>query len=205
MDAEGWNRRYATSELIWTAEPNRFLVEEVDGLRPGRALDVAAGEGRNAVWLARRGWDVTAVDFSDVGLDKARRLAENAGVTVELVCADATQPIGGQFDLVVVLYLQLPADQRRPAYRNAADAVAPGGTLLVVGHDITNLAEGTGGPQDPAVLFTAADVVADLDGTGLTVVRAEAVKRTVPTDDGEHVAIDALVRAERLVELAAGI
>ena len=197
MDAEGWNRRYATSELIWTAQPNRFLVEEIEGLRPGRALDLAAGEGRNAVWLASQGWDVTAIDFSEVGLDKARQLAQNVGVTVTLVCADAAQAIGGQFDLVVVLYLQLPADQRRQAYRNAADAVGPGGTLLVVGHDTTNLADGVGGPQDPAVLFTAADVVADLEGTGLTIVRAEAVRRIVTNEAGERTAIDALVRAER--------
>lgn len=198
MDAEGWNRRYATSELIWTADPNRFLVDEVRGLAPGRALDVAAGEGRNAVWLARHGWQVTAVDFSDVGLDKARQLAERAGVSVDLVCADATNPIDATFDLVVVLYLHLPADQRRRAYRNAADAVAPGGTLLIVGHDTTNLTDGIGGPQDPTVLFTAADVVADLDGAGLTVRRAEAVRRTVTTDGGERSAIDALVRAERV-------
>jgi 2-polyprenyl-3-methyl-5-hydroxy-6-metoxy-1,4-benzoquinol methylase len=108
VDADGWNRRYATSELIWTAEPNRFLVAEVAGLVPGRALDVAAGKGRNAVWLARPGWQATAVDFSDVGLDKARQLAEHAGVTVELVCVEATQPIDGRFDLVVVC-LHLPA------------------------------------------------------------------------------------------------
>jgi hypothetical protein len=140
---------------------------------------------------------VTAIDFSDVGLDKAHQLAERAGVSITLICADATQPIDGQFDLVVVLYLQLPAEQRRRAYRNAAGAVGPGGTLLVVGHDTTNLADGVGGPQDPAVLFTAADVVADLDGTGLTIVRAEAVRRAVRTDEGERTAIDALVRAER--------
>jgi SAM-dependent methyltransferase len=115
MDSEGWTRRYATQELIWSAEPNRFLVDEVAGLAPGRALDLAAGEGRNAVWLARQRWDVTAIDFGDVGLEKARQLAENAGVTVRLVCADATQPIDGAYDLVVVLYLQLPADQRRQA------------------------------------------------------------------------------------------
>ena len=197
MDAEGWNRRYATSELVWTAEPNRFLVQAVERLTPARALDLAAGEGRNAVWLARRGWDVTAIDFSDVGLDKARKLAESAGVTVKLVCADATQPIDGAFDLVVVLYLQLPADDRRRAYRNAADAVAPGGTLLIVGHDTTNLTDGVGGPQDPAVLFTAADVVADLEGTGLAIARAETVHRTVTSDDRDGTAIDALVRAER--------
>lgn len=197
MDAQGWNRRYATSELIWTAEPNRFLVEEVADLDPGRALDLGAGEGRNAVWLALHGWDVTAVDFSDVGLSKARQLADAAGVTVDLVCADATAPIQDRYDLVVVLYLHLPAHQRRAAYRNAASAVAPGGTLLILGHDLTNLTDGIGGPQDPAVLFTPDDVTADLDGTGVGVERAERVQRTVATDDGPRVAIDALVRARR--------
>lgn len=198
MDAEAWDRRYAASDLLWTAEPNRFLVAEVDGLAPGRALDLAAGEGRNSVWLARRGWRVTAVDFSTVGLEKARRLAEAAGVDVELVRADATEPIDGAYELAVVLYLQLPADQRRLALRHAAEAVAPGGTLLVVGHHTANLNEGVGGPQDPSVLFTPDDVVVDLDGCGLTVVRAERVTRPVPTDDGAtSTAIDALVRAHR--------
>ena len=197
MDAEGWNRRYATSELIWTAEPNRFLVEQVGELPPGRALDLGAGEGRNAVWLASRGWQVTAVDFSDVGLDKARRLAEAANATVELVCADATEPVDRRYDLVIVLYLHLPAEQRRTAYVNAAGAVAPGGTLLVVGHDLANLTDGTGGPQDPGVLLTPDDVVADLAGTGLRIERAERVQRTVTTDDGPRIAIDSLVRAHR--------
>jgi SAM-dependent methyltransferase len=197
VDAEGWNRRYATSEPIWGAGPNQFLVGEVDALPPGRALDLGAGEGRNALWLAAKGWQVTAVDFSDVGLDKARELARRAGVTVDLVCADATDPVDGTFDLVVVLYLHLPPDQRRRALRNAAAATAPGGTLVVVGHDSTNLTEGIGGPRDPAVLFTPADVVADLDGTGLTIRRAETVRRPVTTDDGERTALDALVRAER--------
>jgi SAM-dependent methyltransferase len=197
VDAEGWDRRYATSELIWTAEPNRFLVEEISGLVPGRALDVAAGEGRNAVWLARQGWEVTAVDFSQVGLDKARQLADRAGVSIDLVCADATVPITGEFDLAVILYLHLPPDERNRAYRNAANTVAPGGTLLIVGHDTANLAHGFGGPQDPAVLFTAAEVVDDLDGTGLAIRRAESVHRRVATDDGVRIAIDALLRAER--------
>ena len=197
MDADDWDRRYSTSELIWTAEPNRFLVEEVRDLAPGRALDLAAGQGRNAVWLAHEGWQVTALDFSAVGLDKARRLAARAGVAIDLVRADARDPIDGAFDLVAVLYLHLSAEDRRRALRNAAGAVAPGGTLLVVGHDTTNLTRGVGGPQDAAVLFTASDVVADLDGTGLVIRRAEAVHRTVTRDGGDTVAIDALVRAER--------
>ena len=75
MEREQWDERYRADELIWKVEPNRFLVEEVAGLVPGRALDLACGEGRNALWLAERGWQVTAVDFSAVGLEKARRLA----------------------------------------------------------------------------------------------------------------------------------
>src|ERR1022692_4898294 len=77
MKSEEWDKRYAGQELVWTAEPNRFVVAELKDLAPGRALDLGAGEGRNAVWLASAGWQVTAVDFSAVGLDKGRRLAEN--------------------------------------------------------------------------------------------------------------------------------
>ncbi len=199
MDADAWNQRYSTSELIWTGEPNQFLVAETETLPPGGALDVAAGEGRNAVWLARRGWHVTAVDFSNVGLAKARALADHAGVTIDTVLGDATRPVGGTYDLVIVLYLQLPEEQRRQAIANAAAAVSAGGLLLIVGHDTTNLTAGVGGPQDPRVLFTPDDVVADLRGTGLLVERAERVHRTIATPDGDRTAIDALVRARRPV------
>ena len=83
MKRDAWNQRYSGTELIWTAQPNRFLVAEAEDLPPGRALDLACGEGRNAVWLARRGWSVTGVDFAGVGLAKAARLAEEAGVEAE--------------------------------------------------------------------------------------------------------------------------
>jgi SAM-dependent methyltransferase len=88
MEREDWDRRYRGTELVWTAQPNRFLVQELRGLPPGRALDLGSGEGRNAVWLAEGGWKVTAVDFSPVALDKARRLAQARGVTVDWVLAD---------------------------------------------------------------------------------------------------------------------
>ena len=119
MDQHAWDARYAGDELIWTAEPNRFLVSEVADLPPGRALDLACGEGRNAVWLATQGWQVTGADFSAVGLAKARRLADAHGVAIEWVQADAVEwdPPAGQFDLVVVMYLQLPEAQRRLAHR----------------------------------------------------------------------------------------
>lgn len=198
MDAAGWDRRYSTTELIWTAEPNRFLVEEAAGLQSGRALDLGAGEGRNAVWLASQGWQVVAVDFSAAGLEKAADLASRAGVELDLVVADATEELPGPgFDLIVALYLHLPPELRRVAHRNAAAALVPGGTLLVVGHDTTNLTDGVGGPQDPSVLFGPEDVTADVADTGVEIVRAERVLRPVPTDDGPRTAIDALVRARR--------
>lgn len=197
MDAEDWDERYSTTDLVWTAEANRTLVTEVGSLTPGTALDVAAGEGRNAVWLAARGWQVTATDFSAVGLAKARDLAENAGVSIRTICIDATEPVDGRFDLVVVAYLHLPPDARRAAVRNAAGALAEGGTLLVIGHDSDNLTQGVGGPQDPDVLFRAADIVGDLAGLGLNVERAERIERTVHTDHGDRTALDALVRARR--------
>jgi SAM-dependent methyltransferase len=194
---DDWNARYAQKELLWTAEPNRRFAAEVEGLAPGRALDVACGEGRNAVWLAERGWRVTGVDFSDVAIEKAAALAAARGVEVEWVVDDvvAYAPERGAFDLVAVLYLQLPHDELAAALRHAARALAPGGTIVVLGHDSTNLTDGYGGPKDPAVLFTPEDVVGELGG--LAVERAEKVRRTVPLDGGEAVAVDALVRAGR--------
>jgi SAM-dependent methyltransferase len=198
-----WDERYGASELVWSATPNRFVEAEAAPLPPGRALDVAAGEGRNALWLAERGWTVTAVDFSAVGLERARRLAaERLGARADAlttVHADVTTwaPEPQAYDLVVVAYLQVPAQPRAAALRHAADAVAPGGRLLVVAHDSANLAHGTGGPQDPAVLYTADDVVADLAGCGLQVLRAERVRRPVDTPDGPRDALDALALLTR--------
>lgn len=199
MDAAAWNERYAGRELVWSGEPNRFLVEQTAGLEPGRALDLAAGEGRNAIWLARQGWEVTAVDFAEVGIDKGRQIAGRDGVAVDWVVADATtwEPPAEAFDLVIVFYLQLPAAQRLHAHRHAASAVAAGGVLLIVGHHLDNLAHGYGGPQDPQVLLTPDSVIADLAETGVTVTAAEPRKRPVLTDEGEHTAVDLLVRAHR--------
>ncbi|HET8980808.1 MAG TPA: class I SAM-dependent methyltransferase [Solirubrobacteraceae bacterium] len=199
MDSRTWDARYAGSELVWTSEPNRFLVAETDGLSPGRALDLACGEGRNAVWLAQRGWTVTGVDFSAAGLAKAQRLAESRGVHAEWVRADLVEyrPPHRAFELVIVFYLQIAAPERSPIVAAAAQAVAAGGTFLLVAHDSHNIAEGYGGPQEPAVLYTAEDVVDDLSGSELTIERAERVRRPVATPQGERIALDALVRARR--------
>lgn len=192
MDRDDWNTRYAGAELVWSAEPNRFVAEVVGPLPAGRALDLACGEGRNAIWMAGRGWDVTGLDFSDVGIAKAASLAEANGVTVTWVCGDATASAGGeQYDLVVVCYLHLVAEQMRVVLAGAAAALAPGGAVLVVGHALANLDGGVGGPQDPAVLYAPGDVVGWLPS--LVVERAEHVTRLV--GDGE--AIDVLVVARR--------
>jgi SAM-dependent methyltransferase len=192
MDAAGWDERYAASELVWSAEPNRFVAEVCADLAPGRALDLAAGEGRNTIWLARRGWTVTAADFSQVGLDKGRRLADHAGVAdrVAWVLADATTALWpAEHDLVVVAYLQLVEAERRAAALRAFGALQPGGRFVWVGHDSSNLADGTGGPQDPSVLMTADDVLLDLTGEPFDVVRAERVARPV----GDATAYDCLL------------
>ena len=195
MRREDWNRRYAGAESLWATRPNRFLVAETEALAPGRALDLACGEGQNAIWLASLGWDVTGVDFSDVAIEKARRRASEAGLEVTFACTDLLdfQPEEGAYDLVIVLYLHFTAAERRTILPRAARALAPGGVLVVIGHDTTNLEAGVGGPSDPAVLFTPDEIAADL--AGLEIEKAERVLRDVDGED--RPAIDALVRVRR--------
>lgn len=196
MDARGWDERYAGSELVWSAGPNQFVAAEVATLRPGRALDVAAGEGRNAIWLAQQGWSVTAVDFSPVGIDKGRRIAEHHGVDVEWVVADVVDYRPPErYDLVLIVYLHLESAAASEVYETACGALAPGGTLLVVGHHVDNIEHGYGGPQDATVLHDHQAIgrfVGRLDG--IEVERAVRVTRDVETDDGPRTALDSLVR-----------
>lgn len=197
MDSDAWDEKYSASELVWSAEPNRFVAAELDDLPPGRAVDLACGEGRNSLWLASKGWDVVGVDFSRVALDKARSIAERRGLHVDWVLADVTtyQPPAGAFDLVLVAYLHLAAAAMRSVFESAVAATAPNGVVFVIGHDITNIADGYGGPQDPAVLYGPDDVTAHLNG--VVIDRAERVRRPVDTADGDVEAIDVLVRAHR--------
>jgi SAM-dependent methyltransferase len=197
MDQTAWDERYAGPELVWGTGPNCFVAEELAALPPGRAIDLGTGEGRNAIWLAERGFTVTAVDFSWVGLARAAGLAAERGVSVDWVHADLLdyQPAPGRYDLVLIAYIQLPADRLTALARTAASALAPGGTLLAIGHDRDNLARGHGGPKDLSVLWTPETVTAGLGG--LTVQQAGRVDRTVGTPDGDRTAIDTLVLATR--------
>jgi SAM-dependent methyltransferase len=220
MDAAEWDARYAKSELVWGAPPNATVVEHVYGLErrivlqpdaPGqeppplpRALDLACGEGRNALWLATHGWQVHAVDFSQVGIDKARTVAARLSRTVRSrltwQCADATDlaaaGITGPFELVLIVFLHLPTPQRRELVRRAAQLLTPGGTLLMLGHDTINLTEGFGGPQDPEILFTPQDVVEDLSAAPDMHIRV--ADRVLRQTEGRE-AIDALVVANKIV------
>jgi SAM-dependent methyltransferase len=190
-----WNRRYAAVDSLWSARPNRFLVAEVADLEPGSALDLACGEGQNAIWLAGLGWEVTAVDYADVAVAKGIERAGSAGVAVDFHVHDLLdyRPESQAFDLVVVLYLHMSSDGRKLVLERAANAVAPRGTLVLIGHDLLNLSEGVGGPSDPDLLFTPEDVAAELPG--LEVEKAERLLRDV--DGHDRPAIDALVRARR--------
>lgn len=207
MDAADWDARYASADLVWSVAPNQFVEAECADLPPGRAVDLAAGEGRNAIWLASRGWQVTAVDYSAVALEKGRKLAATASLpgAVEWVVGDVTTWSGTGLDLALMAYVHLDAEGRGRAVRAAYNALAPGGTFLLVAHDTTNLTRGTGGPQDPSVLMSADDVLADLGDRDFEVVRAELVERVVVTPTGshrhegehDHVALDCLVRVTR--------
>ena len=193
---EHWDERHAAEAPIESREPDPILIEEIKGLRPGRALDLGTGDGRNAVWLATQGWKVTAVDFSSVALDRGRMLAKARRVDVEWELVDLLEwmPPAGAFDLVALFFIHLPPDERRGVYARAAAAVASGGTLLIVGHDRTNLTDGVGGPQDPDLLFTPNEIVTELHG--FTVVRAQALRRSSPDEPGPIDAVVSAVRAE---------
>lgn len=204
MDSEDWDRRYRAERTVWSLSPNRWVEQHTAELPAGRALDLASGEGRNAIWLAERGWQVLGVDFSPVALAKAAdRVAGRADLAQRLNWdrADLVDyvPPRRTFDLVLVSYLHLPAVDRRTVLTRAVDALAVGGRLVIVGHDSTNPTEGVGGPQDQAVLFSPQDVLDDVTdrvASGELAVRyAQRVRRPVESAGAD--AIDALVVLDR--------
>jgi SAM-dependent methyltransferase len=198
MDTERWDERYAGRDYLWDVGPNQFVERHCSELSPGTAIDLAAGEGRNAVWLAGLGWRVVAVDFSQVGLDKAGRLAADRDVAdkVDLINADAlTYEPAEPVDLVVVSYLQLSPEEQRTALEHAATWLRPGGIVLVIAHDRSNSDAGYGGPTEPDRCYTVDATVAALDG--LEITTAEITKREVDTEEGPRTALDTLVIARR--------
>ncbi|MEO9329529.1 class I SAM-dependent methyltransferase [Gordonia aurantiaca] len=189
--AAEWDERYGNAERLWTADVNPALVVETDGLTPSTALDVGSGEGADARWLARRGWQVTAVDISQVAIDRARELSGDLPITwarADLV--DDPVP-GSDFGLVALHYFPIPVGNRDVA-RKLVDAVGPGGSLLVVAHAPEGVrAHGF----DPADLVQPADFADLLDATW-QVVTDETRARGRATGGGHHTH-DVVFRARR--------
>ncbi|HEU5241392.1 MAG TPA: methyltransferase domain-containing protein [Ornithinibacter sp.] len=207
MDASDWDERYAGADLVWSSGPNVWVRELCSPLTPGRALDVAAGEGRNAIWLVEQGWTVTASDFSPVAVSRIRdlaaaRLDEDALHRLEAVVADATQPAPGTaYDLVLFCYLHLVREEWDRAVAAGVEAVAVGGRVLVVGHARRNLTEGVGGPQDATILLDPGDVLASVAGLPVVVELAELRARDV---EGEpRPALDTVVLLRRTADAPA--
>ncbi|MBB4685579.1 bifunctional NAD(P)/FAD-dependent oxidoreductase/class I SAM-dependent methyltransferase [Amycolatopsis jiangsuensis] len=196
-DQESWEARYRTQPGIWSGQPNEQLVTEAAGLMPGHALDAGCGEGGDAVWLAQQGWQVTAVDFSSTAVERGRARAEKLGVAdrIEWVVADlATWQPDRKFELATTHFLHIPPAARVPAFTRLADAVAPGGTLLVVGHHPSGLHATLGRPD---MLFTAEEVAETLDGSWDSVT-VDTRARTATGPEGEEVSLsDSVLVARR--------
>jgi SAM-dependent methyltransferase len=204
FDETFWNERYRSADALWSGNPNRYLVSEASGLRPGKALDVGCGEGADALWLARRGWQVTGVDLSTVALERAARHAAQAGAGVaariDWAHADLIgwDPGAGRYDLVSSQYVHLPPGPRQALFRALAGAVAPGGSLLIVGHHPSDLQTTMPRPPMPELFFTGEDIAPLLDAGDWKVITDEAPPRSAPDPDGHPVTIrDTVFRARR--------
>ncbi|WP_104053133.1 MULTISPECIES: bifunctional 2-polyprenyl-6-hydroxyphenol methylase/3-demethylubiquinol 3-O-methyltransferase UbiG [unclassified Arthrobacter] len=194
-----WDRRYSERPALWSGQPNAALVSEVRGLKPGRVLDVGCGEGADAVWLAEQGWDVTALEVSNVALDRAARQADQRGVTVHWLhsgLVEAALP-PASFDLVSAQYPALLRTDSNAAERALLRAVAPGGVLLLVHHQLP--ADGDAGPHSAALrdYVGLADVAAMLDENWQIEVD-EIRPRNVSAGAGAHHTEDVVLRARRL-------
>ena len=216
FDQGYWDDRYSAQGDVWSGAANPVLVSEASALAPGRALDIGCGEGADAIWLAGRGWQVTGVDFSAVALERAaarsRRSGEDPSAAdtiagrIQWQQHDFTRwaPPAGRYDLVTAQFMHLPSAPRTVLFRALADAVAPGGTLLIVGHDVSDVHPAAHRMPDPDLFFSADEVAATLDPALWNIEVAEARIRTSSANpgtrpDGSPVrTADAVLRASRL-------
>jgi SAM-dependent methyltransferase len=197
-----WDDRYRSAHALWSGNPNRHLVTEADGLPPGTALDAGAGEGADAIWLARRGWRVTAVDISSVALERAAGHAAEKDVAerIEWRREDLKEwvPPESAYDLVTAQYLHVPGAIRRVLVARLAAAVADGGTLLIVGHHPLDLETTMPRPRQPELFFTGDDLAADLGGDGWKIVTNVAAPHEATDPEGRPVVVhDTVFRARR--------
>jgi 2-polyprenyl-3-methyl-5-hydroxy-6-metoxy-1,4-benzoquinol methylase len=202
-DAAFWDDRYGSSDALWSGHVNAVVRDEVAGLPPGRALDVGCGEGGDALWLAAQGWDVLGVDVSRVALARAASRAREEGLQARTTWEHRDllewTPSARAYDLVSAAFLHLATDERRRVYAGLAEAVAPGGTLLLAGHHPSDQ-DVVPRPPHPELYFTAEQLAADLPGGSGSweVVTAEARPRPGHHPDGHSVTLhDTVLRARR--------
>lgn len=198
-----WDERYSSKDRVWSGEPNGGLVTEVAGMSTGTVLDIGCGEGADAVWLAQRGWDVTAIDVSGVAITRARQYAESIGAQVHFQAVGLLEAVvdGRTYDLVSAQY---PALQKTPgddAERAMIGAVAPGGALLVIHHADVDKDRSQEHGFDPDDYVSPADVVALLDD-GWRIEVDERRARTVSGGSGAHHANDLVLLARRVSSAA---
>lgn len=208
LSAETWDERYRASHRVWSGNPNARLVEQTADLEPGTALDVACGEGGDAIWLAQQGWRVTAVDVSEVALEKLAAHAEEAGVDDRLRIGlyDALEdprPVGRRtFDLVTVSFLHVPEPDFADIYRGIAEAVAPGGRLLVTAHHPQDVETGARHSHGPGLLFGPERVLDALgvghEGSSWEPEVVDTPTRVQDTPDGPLHVRDTVVRLRRI-------
>lgn len=190
MDSSAWDERYRDTDRLWSRGPNLFLEDRLAGAAPGEGIDLAGGEGRNAIWLADQGWKMASVDFSQVASERGR----SAESGVDFIEADVLEwEPESKVDLVVIAYLHLQPELFERVVRRARGWLRPGGELFMIGHDVSNIDKGYGGPQYPDLLWDVPLIEEWVDG--MVIIEAVVVRRPVETDEGRTFARDALVRA----------
>ncbi len=201
---EFWDNRYGSADRLWSGNPNPQLVAQTAGLIPAAALDAGCGEGADAIWLAAQGWTVTAVDVSQVAIERGARLAAAAGD--ELAARISWQredlqtwgPGADRFDLVSAQFMHFTSGVFEEFCRRIALAVRPGGTLLIVGHHPDGLPEGLDRTGHPGILPVPEQLVALLDPASWDIAVADAIQRQATDPDGQLVTIgDTVLRATR--------
>ncbi len=202
---EFWDELYRSRGSVWSGEPNESLVKQMSGLPAGTALDVGCGEGADAIWLAQRGWRVTAVDISNVALERAKKSAiqggEKVAEKISWIRTDLTEsvPADTTYDLVCAFFMHLPKAERDVLFRSLTDLVAPGGSLLIVGHHPSDLDVPVNRPKEPDLFYTATEVAGLLQPGQWQVVVEAADARPAKGRDEQPVTVhDAVLHARRV-------
>jgi SAM-dependent methyltransferase len=195
-----WDQRYSDKPARYGFEANVFVMRELSDMPPSRVLDAGCGTGRNAVWMAARGHSVTGIDISPVAIEQARSLAASRNIDVGFAVADLLEwePMGQEFDLVLLSYIQLHPPLRTEVHRRLQTGLGRDGAVFVVAHHADNLDRGVGGPQYREVLYTESDLSEDF--RVLDVIRNERIERSIPSDPTGARAIDILFIGRRKPE-----